>query len=230
MKLPIRLIPRKGRQVALIVFFTFFAGFAVAWMVMASMPAWKASNGIGFNWFALFGSPFFFIGIAGIVRSILSMLPNSPYYHLVLAADGLTDRSLLKTKHFAWNALSRFSAYKEVSVSNRKGRRRTSISYRTIAVPADKTSENEDERFRHAILKIDASTYGGEDNQTTATELADWLNTLRNAALERRPLLETAVPQDFRACAIAHALDPAQALSARTKKIQAPRSSVVERQ
>jgi hypothetical protein len=128
MKLPIRLIPRKGRQVALIVFFTFFAGFAVFWMVMASRPAWEAGN--GFSWFALFGLPFLTIGILGIVKSILSMLPNSPYYHLVLAANGLTDRSLLKTKRFAWNAVSRFSAYKEVSVSrDKKGRRRTSISY-----------------------------------------------------------------------------------------------------
>jgi hypothetical protein len=231
MKLPVRLIPRKGRQIALIVFFTFFAGFAVFWMVMASMPIWKAGNGIGMSWFALFGLPFLAIGILGIVRSVLSMLPNSPYCHLVLAADGITDHSLLKTKRFAWNALSRFSAYKEVSVSsNRKGRRRTGISYWTIAVAADDATGNEDERFRGAVLKIDASTYGGDDNQTTATALADWLNNLRHAALERQPLLETAVPQDFRACATAHALDAAQALSARTKKIQAPRSSVVERQ
>jgi hypothetical protein len=56
--------------------------------------------------------------------------------------------------------------------------------------------------------------------------LADWLNSLRNAALERQRLLETVVPQDFRDCAIAHVRDPADA---RGRVPMPARSSVIER-
>src|SRR5262245_58183280 len=94
--LPIRLLPRKGQQLGLIAFFGFFFGFSLFWMAGASgildlnegtvqIPppgGWEASA------FGLFGLPFTIIGICGMVGALLRMLPNSPYYHLEINAEG----------------------------------------------------------------------------------------------------------------------------------------------
>src|SRR5919109_3855161 len=112
-QLPIRLLPRKGQQLGLIAFFGFFFGFSIFWMAGASgildlddgsinipPPAGWAESA-----FALFGLPFTVIGICGIAGALLRMLPNSPYYHIEINADGLLVRSLFKQTRYAWRDL-----------------------------------------------------------------------------------------------------------------------------
>jgi hypothetical protein len=96
LRLPIRLLPRKTHQLGRIAFFGFFFGFSLFWMGGASgivdldngtihIPppgGWAAGT------FGLFGLPFAIIGICGIGGALLRMLPDSPYYHIEINADG----------------------------------------------------------------------------------------------------------------------------------------------
>ena len=90
-----------------------FLGFSIFWMGGASgildlddgaihIPppgGWAAST------FGLFGLPFAVIGICGIGGALLRMLPNSPYAHIEINADGLLVRSLFKQTRHAWRDL-----------------------------------------------------------------------------------------------------------------------------
>src|SRR5262245_25007294 len=138
LKLPIRLLPRKGHQLGLIAFFGFFFGFSLFWMAGASgildldngvihMPppgGWAESA------FALFGLPFTIIGLSGIAGALLRMLPNSPYYHIEINADELLVRSLFKQTRNAWRDLPAF----ETLERRRRSKSGTSIHWYTVAM------------------------------------------------------------------------------------------------
>ena len=74
-----------------------------AWRTYASgQGGWAAAT------FGLFGLPFAIIGICGIGAALLRMLPDSPYYHIEINADGLLVQSLSRQKRYAWRDLPAF--------------------------------------------------------------------------------------------------------------------------
>src|SRR5262245_39715410 len=97
MRLPVRLLPRRGQQIGVLAFFGFFLGFSIFWMAGAAGILDLNEGEINFpppdgwaaNAFALFGLPFAFAGICGMAVATLKMLPNSPFYHLEIDSEGL---------------------------------------------------------------------------------------------------------------------------------------------
>jgi hypothetical protein len=205
LQLPVRLLPRKGHQLALIGFFGFFLGFSVFWMGGASgildpdngaihIPppgGWAAST------FGLFGLPFAIIGIGGIGGALLRMLPNSPYHHLEINAHGLLVRSLLRQTHHAWRDLPAF----ETLERKRRTKNGTRISWYTVAMegaPLEPGMER-DATHQREVLRIDADLYGANNGEQDAADLAAWLNHLRELARDRRlsPNEIVDVPEGF---------------------------------
>lgn len=206
LKLPIRLVPRKGSQIFMIVFFGFFLGFAVFWTVMAATMIGKA------DWsdarmpelllsrlFPFFGVPFILIGAGGIARAVLKMLPGSPYYHVEIGAGGLLVRSLFKRRIYAWQELPGF----ETLERRRRTRNGTRIEHFTVAMetlpppanaPAGSTHQRE-------VMRIFADEYGAKNGKQDADALTDWLNQLRALAAQGRLDADSpvAVPEGFRA-------------------------------
>ena len=192
LKLPIRLLPRKGHQLGLIAFFGFFLGFSIFWMGGASgildldngaihIPppgGWAAST------FGLFGLPFAVIGICGIGGALLRLLPNSPYAHIEINADGLLVRSLFKQTRHAWRDLPAF----ETLEHKRRTKNGTRISWYTVAMEGAPLEPGMERGASHQreVLRIDADGYGASNGEQDAADLAAWLNHLRELARDKR--------------------------------------------
>ena len=223
LQLPIRLLPRKGHQLGLIAFFGFFFGFSIFWMGGASgildldngaihIPppgGWEQST------FGLFGLPFAIIGMCGIGGALLRMLPNSPYYHLEINADGLLVRSLFKQTHHAWRDLPAF----ETLEHKRRTKNGTRISWYTVAMEGAPLESGMARGGSHQreVLRIDADGYGAKNGEQDAADLAAWLNHLRDLARDKQlsPNEIVQVPEGFASNAIAVA---AQALGGRAER------------
>ena len=225
MKLPLRLVPRKTGQVFKILFFGFFFCFAIFWTVAASSMLWAAPIAAepwpGFTYlFPLFGLPFIIVGVVGLTGAVLKLLPLSPYYHVELRPDGIGTRKLFQRRFFAWGALSPFDI--AMKVRRTKGGKVT--TYWIVALNAADAPylADEKQRYNRSVLQINTGEYVNMDVENAATVLADWLNGLRQAALDRpgRAPATTAMPPDFRAAA--------RELGA-VRAAPADRSSVIER-
>jgi hypothetical protein len=205
-RLPIRLVPRKGLQIGLLAFFGFFFGFSIFWMAGAAgildlnegtLNFPRSGNLIG-NLFPLFGLPFAVVGICGLTAAVLKMLPNSPYYHVEIDAEGLFVRSIFKQKRHAWRELPAF----ETLERRRRTKNGMRIEWYTVAMegaPLEPGMEPGASHQREA-LRINAGEYGARKGQQDAADLAAWLNHLRALALEGRlaPDEAVAVPEGFR--------------------------------
>lgn len=203
--LPIRLLPRKGHQLGLIAFFGFFLGFSIFWMGGASgildldngaihIPppgGWAASS------FGLFGLPFAFIGLVGIAGALIRMLPNSPYHHIEINADGLLVRSLFKQTRYPWRDLPAF----ETLEHKRRTKNGTRISWYTVAMEGAPLEPGMKRGASHQreVLRIDADGYGANNGEQDAADLAAWLNQLREMARDKRlsPNEIVQVPEGF---------------------------------
>lgn len=218
-RLPVRLLPRRGAQIPMILFFGFFLGFAIFWTVSAATTtgATRFSDPrdpeFWFSYlFPLFGVPFILVGAAGIASAVLKLLPGSPYYHLEINADGLLIRSPLRPKRYAWRGLPPF----ETLERRRRTKNGTRITWYTVAMehaPREPGMEAGATRQRE-VLRIHADEYGAKNGQQDAADLAAWLNHLRALALDKR--LSTHEPVDvpagFMANAVAAARPPGMAV------------------
>ena len=216
-KLPIRLVPRKGQQVGMLLFFTFFGGFAVFWMAGAARildmdnmtVSWPQQSGDWIdNLFPLFGLPFLAVGLGGIVVSLMKMRPDSPNFHLQLHSEGLVIKSLFKLQRYDWSKLPAFETIK-VERRTKNGKR---TSYYTVA------SENmpslpdapRSASYSREVLRIMADEYGARNGKDDADALTDWLNQLRELARDGRLGANEVinVPEPFQATAISVAAAP----------------------
>lgn len=211
LRLPIRLLPRKTHQLGLIAFFGFFFGFSLFWMGGASgildldngtihiPPAggWASAT------FGLFGLPFAIVGICGISGALLRMLPDSPYYHIEINADGLLVRSLYKQTRHAWRDLPAF----ETLEHRRRTKNGTRINWYTVAMEGAPLEPGMQRGASHQreVLRIDADGYGAKNGEQDAADLAAWLNHLRELARDARlsPSEIVEVPEGFARNAIA---------------------------
>jgi hypothetical protein len=227
-KLPIRLVPRRGGQILALVFSGFFFGFSVLWM--ASAAGIVDLDGEGFisrpadgGWierlFPLFGLPFALIGIAGLARAVLKMLPGSPCYHLEISGRGLLVRSLFKQRRHAWAKLPEF---RTIAVE-RRTKNGTRVEHYTVATEtgsalADAPRNSAQER---EVLRVFADEYGARNGKEDAYALTAWLNQLRERAVESRldgdELVE--VPEGFRASVISVAAAPSMPLAGRSAPV-----------
>jgi hypothetical protein len=230
-KLPIRLVPRKGQQIGMLLFFTFFGGFAVFWMAGAAgildmdnmtihwpQPGDRAGDWIG-NLFPLFGLPFLAIGLGGIVVSMMKMRPNSPNFHLQIHGEGLVIKSLFKLRRYDWSALPPFETIK-VERRTKNGKR---ISYYTVATenvpaPADASHGSTHQR---EMMRLLADEYGAKNGQEDADALTVWFNQLRdmarNGRLGANEVID--VPEPFQETAIRVAAEPRAPLTGRTSPV-----------
>jgi hypothetical protein len=185
LRLPIRLLPRKTHQLGLIAFFGFFFGFSLFWMGGASGVVDLDNGAIHIpppgGWaqgtFGLFGLPFAIIGICGIGGALLRMLPNSPYYHLEINADGLLVRALFKRTRHAWRDLPAF----ETLEHKRRTKNGTRVSWYTVAMEGAPLEAGMERGASHQreVIRIDADGYGAKNGEQDAADLAAWLNHLR---------------------------------------------------
>lgn len=191
-RLPIRLLPRRGAQIPLILFFGFFLGFAIFWMAGAAgildlnegTIAFPPRGGWAASSFALFGLPFAAIGLGGIAVAVLKLLPNSPFFHLEINDDGLLIRSLFKQARHAWRTLPAF----ETLEHRRKTKKGTRITWYAVAVESAPLESGMEPGATHQreVLRIAADEYGAKDGQRDAADLAAWFNELRDLALDNR--------------------------------------------
>lgn len=223
LRLAIRLLPRKGRQLGLIAFFGFIFGFSVFWMGGASgildldngSVQIPPPGGWAQGTFGLFGLPFALVGICGIAGALLRMVPNSPCYHLEISADGLLVRSLFKRRRYAWRDLPAF----ETLEHKRRTKSGTRISWYTVAMEAAPLEPGMERGARHQreVIRIDADGYGAKNGEQDAADLAAWLNRLRDQARDGQlsPNEIVEVPEGFADNAITVA---AQALGGQAQR------------
>jgi hypothetical protein len=185
--LPIRLKPRRRHQIFFFFFFGFVFLFAIGWMIGTSQPgATLRVNGVEVTdpfWRSLYplGSiPIALFAICGFAVAVLKMLPNSPYYYLELAPDGLTLATLFKKQSFAWRDLPALTS-KEENDSE-------SGSYHYVVATDDETSAKS-----HEMLRFPVSQYGTVSNKKGTLELAAWINQLRELALQGRLDVKTKI-------------------------------------
>lgn len=227
LKLPIRLLPRKGHQLGLIGFFGVFFGFSLFWMAGAS-GILDLDNGVIHipppgGWaesaFVLFGLPFAIVGICGMTGALLRMLPNSPYYHLEINADGLLVRSLFKQTRHAWRDLPAF----ETLEHKRRTKSGTRISWYTVAMESAPLEPGIERGASHQreVIRIDADGYGANNGEQDATDLAAWLNHLRDLARDKQLSLNeiVEVPEGFAGNAITVAAPGLDGQAARTPTV-----------
>lgn len=227
LRLPIRLLPRKGQQLALIAFFAFFFGFSLFWMAGASgvldldegTLTIPPPGGWAESAFALFGLPFTIIGLCGIAGALLRMLPNSPYYHLEISADGLLVRALFKQTRHAWRDLPVF----ETLQHKRRTKNGTRISWYTVAMEGAPLEPGTERGASHQreVIRIDADGYGAKNGEQDAADLAAWLNRLRDLARDRQLSANeiVQVPEGFAGNAITVAATPLGVGTGRTPTV-----------
>src|SRR5690348_7856689 len=192
-KLPIRLVPRRGQQVGMLIFFLVFGGFAIFWMAGAAgildlnnmTIHWPRESGdwIG-NLFPLFGLPFLAIGISGTFVSLLKMRPNSPNFHLQIHSEGLVIKSLFKLRRFEWSKLPPFETIKvERSTKNGKKISHYTVATENSAAPADAPRGAS---YAREVMRILADEYGAKNGKDDADALTAWFNQLRDQARDGR--------------------------------------------
>lgn len=210
MRLPIRLVPRKGHQVGLLLFYVVFAGFSILWTASAAEVVdldgftirWPPLHDLSSNLFPLVGLPFIAVGIGGIFVSLLKMRPNSPNFHLQVHREGLVVKSLFKLRRYEWATLPPFETLR-VERRTKNGKR---ISFYTVATetiaPAPDAPRNV--ARQREIIRVLADEYGAKNGEADADALTGWFNELRALARDGRlDANETVnVPEGFRDTAI----------------------------
>ena len=227
LRLPIRLLPRKGQQLGLMAFFGIFFGFSLFWMAAASGILDLDDGTINIpppgGWaegaFGLFGLPFTLVGLGGMAGAVLRMLPSSPYYHLEINADGLLVRALFKQTHHAWHDLPAF----ETLEHKRRTKNGTRISWYTVAMENAPLEPGMARGASHQreVIRIDADGYGAKSGEQDAADLAAWLNQLRDLARDNQlSVNETVqVPEGFAGNAITVAAAPLGRQAERTPTV-----------
>jgi hypothetical protein len=233
LRLPVRLVPRKGGQIFPILFFGFFFVFSIFWITLTASAVVSGAPIQGDEifqkypyLFPLGGLPFLLVGIGGLGLAVIKLLPGAPYYHVQLAADGITIRKPWKTRRFVWSEISPFA----VSVRITRNKNGSTTTYWVVALPAADAPrlEVESERYSRSIVQIDSGQYA-RGKEAAASVLSDWLSQIRAEAVEHPGRLPdiVAVPPDFRDRAIEVAASAPT--SAATSTASPRRSSVIER-
>jgi hypothetical protein len=182
-RLPIRLVPRQGSNFIPI----------LVMILAAAILLWWAANRVGQIWGdgarAATGADYFYIFfalafacwvVARTLRAFRRISLGSPEHYLEVSSGGITVRTGQRKQAFPWASLSAFDAVARMRISD-------PIYYEhyVVALPAsvDGAPTDLQERYRRAHLRIAVSDFGHDDDAANAEDLAAWLNTLRDLAL-----------------------------------------------
>ena len=205
--LPIRLVPRKGQQIGMLLFFAVFFGFSLFWMagaagildLNAGEIRWPEPGAWGDAAFALVGLPFTAIGLCGMAGALLKMRPNSPHYHIEINSGGVMVKELFSRRQHDWATLPGFETIKvERRTKNGKSTSYYTVATETLSSTATSTRQRE-------ILRIRADDYGARNGMGDADAMTAWFNQLREMARDNKLDAHQAIeiPEPFRATAIA---------------------------
>lgn len=187
LQLPIRLIPHKGGQIGQLLLGVFMIGFSIFWMGGA-FEVFDLDYGIinPLTWervmdrpSALLGLIVTAVGVFGVTRAILRMLPDSPYDHLQISSEGLLVRRFFKRDLHPWRDLPPFTTIEVVKSGKHKTIRHYTVAVRGEAPPPDAPRGAGHVR---EVVRIYAQEYGRRKSQVDADALTEWLNALRDQA------------------------------------------------
>ena len=232
LKLPIRLAPRRGMQAGLLLLSVAMGAFALYWIPreFGESQRFVADGARGLDYLLnllppLIAGAFLMMCAMGIFRSILKLLPGSPYYHLALYPEGLVIRAPFRRRRFGWNEIAAFETI-EVKRSGKYGPR---YQYFTVARAAADAGRSQE------LLRVHADEYGGKKGQEDADTLTAWLNALRQrgigGGLKNGDAIE--IPEGFRQTATPLTPRPQQRAEAAAAAVPGPgadRRPTVERQ
>ncbi|MBL8707552.1 MAG: hypothetical protein JNL25_00035 [Rhodospirillaceae bacterium] len=191
--LPIRLTPRRGRLILTTGFMLIWCG-GVAYAFSHAAPGnWPGTPLRGFvpEDLAVIGIPLLMlaVGLMGLIRSALLLLPGSPFDQVVIDRRGLRRRRFFTRQQVAWSSISEFAAVRLAAGKSHKWILLAEGRPAPIAA-TDKA------RFRAAPLTVDLTALLpvlGKPAES-ATEVVVWLNGLLNIALAGRLPREVAIP------------------------------------
>ena len=177
MRLPVRIVPRKGIQVF---YFGFFLACALVTLPILEVPL-TSHPSAGFYVFLVFVLPFIIIGVGGCLIALLKSLPRSPYYNVEINAEAFTLRRGFRVRRYRWSELAPFavSAYQHDDGAK---------VFNVAVMSADTRSRYTDLELYHAAL-VNLGDYCDND-PADAGEMVEWLNAIRSAALERGAALQ----------------------------------------
>ncbi len=230
-KLPIRLAPRRGMQAGRLLPAAGLAVFALYWIAdeFGQSQRFIADGAQGTDYWLSFLPPlvaagFLLLCALDILRSILKLLPDSPFYHLALYPEGLVVQAPFRRRRFAWGELPAFETI-EVKRHSKYGARFRYFTVARAAAAGGRSGE---------LLRVDADEYGGKKSQEDADALTAWLNALRERGIAGKLKNGDAIeiPEGFRQTATPLTPRPQQhADTARTAQEPDPqRRPTVERQ
>lgn len=231
LKLPIRLAPRRGMQAGLLVLSAAMGAFALYWIPneFGESQRFIADGAQGLDYWLnllppLIAGVFLVMCAIGILRSILKLLPGSPYYHLALYPEGFVIQAPFRRRRFAWGELAAFETI-EVRRSGKYGPR---YQYFTVARAISDAGRSQE------LARVHADEYGGKKSQEDADALTAWLNALRERGIAGKLKNGDAIeiPEGFRQTATPLTPRPQQrANTAKTAQEPDPeRRPTVERQ
>nr|WP_298686430.1 hypothetical protein [uncultured Dongia sp.] len=205
MRLPIRLIPRRGAVIIGVV-------FALAW---TSFVAVGFSNGLPDlfhtetygDYFTSLRMPSFVLAVMLLVgcyillMAILRVLPGSPCLHLEVSQAGLKHRRFFKQQNVTWAEIYEFSVVERMQRSGKSKKRHWWV----LAETKDGATYDIDHRISHALLAFDANDLAPmmASGEEVATTLRDKLDDLLQETRRGNAVNRVILPPILREVAIA---------------------------
>lgn len=226
-QLPVRLAPRRGQAVFKLLFMLFWCSFVVYWTIIF-VPEFLSQNGVPSlgdfkpaHLMLLVPIVMLGFGIFALVRSILALLPGSPYVYLAFTRDGLTWRHFGSERQAAWSEIREFSLARE----------RSGKSYKWVLLVNGVTSDRNgmpSDRNTATLFKIELgkflSVFG---SGREAKGLAAWFGALLPLADAGKLPQRLAFPESLTAGLLRPQDTPHNASTVATSA--ARRRSVIER-
>ncbi len=189
LQLPLRLIPRRGRQLYLLLFNLVFTGFVVFWIVTAVNNLWSVpAADLPSAWFRFLfpavGFVLLLVGLWSLFKATVKLLPGSPAFHLILSSDGIAMVSPFRRQRIAWTEVAPFA----IAPRTQRGRNSVQTIHWVVALKRGDESHlaTPRQRYKHAVLRIDPAEYAGGNAAAAAEELRLWLDRLRQDAASPR--------------------------------------------
>src|SRR5262245_4235749 len=181
-RLPIRLLPRKGPHIPAVVVIALMIAVGIPTTVRAVLyefPTHPFLTLFCIVWMLIVG----YLCVDWVSR----LLPRSPLHHLEISGRDLSFRTIRRRESWQWSRLAAFKV-----VENDTGE---SVTYELVASPAP------DGKGGTQACTIDVSAFlGWGESAVDAQALANWFNDLREDAVAGRLRDDShiAVPDAFR--------------------------------
>jgi hypothetical protein len=192
-QLPILLVPRRSYVLFQLFLMLVWCGFVVYWadaylpeFLSGREPLLQQSLSLE-HLVLLVPVVMLAVGVFGLVRSVLLIIPGNPYVTLAITQDGLAWRHFAIRRQVAWAEIRQFNLTREKSGK----------SYKWVLVVNGATSGGD----TGALFKIELGkflpAFGGEKQATAA---AAWFNSLLVLARGGKIPDRLALPESLASC------------------------------